>query len=154
MLVVRGLDAHVKRHLGRDREAGIELDFGDRDTGESVSQAHQVLIEIRVAAHIDDHDLEIGILLRHDPGQRLLDEGVVLREHGDHHRHRGRLPQPRRSAADPVGGDAPVHEQEVVELHAERGQHHPRKRHPLPAVVRQNRIDESHFGFSLSRRQR
>ena len=86
MFVVRRFDAHVERHFGRDRKAGVLFDLGGRDAREGLADAQQVFEEVVVAPHVDDHHLEIGVLLRQHQRKPLLDEERVLRKHGDRRR--------------------------------------------------------------------
>ena len=134
-LVVGRLDAHVERHLARNRETGVEVDLGGRDLRKRLFQPHEVLVKIGVVAHVDDHHLEIGVVLGQDQRQTLLDERIVLRKEGYHHRH-GRLAVHRlRTAVVLVAGNAAVDENIVVQLHAEHQERRPREGRTLPAIA-------------------
>ena len=86
-------------------------------------------------AHVDDHHLEIGVVLGQDQRQTLLDERIVLRKEGYHHRH-GRLAVHRlRTAVVLVAGNAAVDENIVVQLHAEHQERRPREGRTLPAIA-------------------
>ena len=76
----------ILRDMG---EAGVEMDLRHGDLREGVAEPLEVFIEVAVGAHVDQHHLEVAVLLGQDQRQPLLDEGVVLREHRHHDRHRG-----------------------------------------------------------------
>ena len=145
MFVVRRFDAHVERHFGRDREAGVLFDLGGRDAREGLADAQQVFEEVVVAPHVDDHHLEIGVLLRQHQRKPLLDEERVLRKHGDDDRQRRfgveHLPPP----AVLVAGDAAVGEKIVPELYAQQYDEYRRQRGALPAVVGEDIFPKRHF---------
>ena len=145
MFVVRRFDAHVERHFGRDREAGVLFDLGGRDAREGLADAQQVFEEVVVAPHVDDHHLEIGVLLCQHQRKPLLDEERVLRKHGDDDRQRRfgveHLPPP----AVLVAGDAAVGEKIVPELYAQQYDEYRRQRGALPAVVGEDIFPKRHF---------
>ena len=145
-LVVRRLDAHVERHLARDGKAGIEVNLGRHDLGERLFQPHELLVEIGIVADVDDHHLEIGVVLRQDQRQPLLDERIVLREERDDDRHLGIGLQHGRAAVVLVAGDTAVNENIVVQLHAEHGEHGPCEGDAFPAVACQKSIEKLHTG--------
>ena len=146
MLVVRRLDADVERHLARNREARVEVDLGRHDLRERLFEPHEVLVEIGVVAHVDDHHLEVGVALGQHQRQTLLDERIILREERHDHRHRRFGVEHRAAAVVLVAGNPAVNENIVVQLHAEHGQHGPRKGDAFPAVTCQKRIEKLHTG--------
>ena len=143
---MRRLDAHVERHLARNRETRVELDLRRGDLRKRLFEPREVLVKIRVVAHVDNHHLEIGVILGQDQRQALFDERIVLGKERHDHRH-GRLGiQLRSPPAVLVTGNAAVGENIVMELHAQQKEHRPREGRPFPAVACQKIIEELHIG--------
>ena len=113
------------------------MDLRHGDLREGVAEPLEVFIEVAVGAHVDQHHLEVAVLLGQDQRQPLLDESVVLREHRHHDRHRGLRLAHRGPAVVAVGGHGTVDEEVVAELHEPHRQEQGDERRTLPAVVRQ-----------------
>ena len=145
-LVMRRLDAHVERHLARDGKTRVEVDLGGHDLRERLFQPHEVFVEIGVVAHVDDHHLEVGVVLRQNQRQPLLDERIILREerHDDRHLRVGL--QYGGAAVVLIAGDTAVNENIVVQLHAQQDEHRSREGDAFPAVARQKCIEKLHKG--------
>ena len=144
MFVVGRFDAHVQGHLARYGEAGVEVDLRHGDLCEGLVHRRELRIEVRILPHVDDHHLEVGIVLRQDQRQALLEKGVVFGKHRDDDRDGRRLLQDRRPSVVFVGGDAPVGDRIIPQLYSEKREHEHRERHAGPAVSAENRIDEIH----------